>query len=133
MKKLIFLLLVCLQTSFLGTSLFAQNAPKTSDIEVLYFHYTRRCATCLEVEKNSKAAVSLIASDKVKAGQYSFKSINLDDASADKIAKKFKIGGQALIVVKGDKKCDITNIAFMNSDDPQKIKEEIKKAVDKIK
>jgi len=133
MKKVIFLLLACLQLSFFGVSAFAQSAPKSSEFEVLYFHYTRRCSTCLEVEKNSKVAVANLNSDKVKPGQYTFKSINLDEASADVIAKKFKIGGQALIVVKGDKKCDITNIAFMNSDDSQKIKEEIKKAVGKIK
>jgi hypothetical protein len=99
-------------------------------VEVYYFHFTRRCATCLSVEENAKKAVETLYADKVKNGEYSFKGINLDEDSSKPIAEKLGIGGQTLLVVCGDKKIDITDKGFMNAHDFEKMKEEIKKAVE---
>jgi hypothetical protein len=101
----------------------------TKKIEVYYFHFTRRCNTCKSVEANAQKAVETLYADKVKKGDYSFKSINLDDASSKTIAKKMGVGGQTLLVVCGNKKIDITDKGFMNAQDLQKMKEEIKLAV----
>lgn len=108
----------------------AKSTVSTRKVEVYYFHFTRRCNTCLSVENNAKAAIESLYADKVKAGEYSFKGINLDDAGSKEIAEKLGIGGQTLLVVCGDKKIDITSQGFMNAHNPEKIKEEIKKAVE---
>jgi len=42
------------------------------------------------------------------------------------------VGGQTLLVVHGDKKIDITGKAFMYAQKPDKIKTEIKTAVEKV-
>jgi len=111
----------------------ADNKTTVSDkVEVFYFHFTRRCNTCVSVEENSKLAVEQLYADKVKTGVYSFKSINLDDASSKEIAEKLGIGGQTLLVVCGNKKIDITDKGFLNAHDLAKMKEEIKKAVDNV-
>jgi aspartate/glutamate racemase len=102
----------------------------TTRVEVYYFHFTRRCATCMSVEENARKAVESLYADKVKKGEYSFKGVNLDDDSSKPIAEKLGIGGQTLIVVCGDKKIDITDKGFMNAHDLEKMKEEIKKAVE---
>jgi len=102
----------------------------SAKVEVYYFHFTRRCATCLSVEENAKKAVETLYADKVKKGEYSFKGVNLDDESSKPIAEKLGIGGQTLLVVCGDKKIDITDKGFMNAHDFEKMKEEIKKAVE---
>jgi hypothetical protein len=138
MKKVIFLsfALFMLMGSFIAN---AQNAKKqetkkttTPKIEVYYFHFSQRCATCHAVEDNSKLAVTSLYPEKVKIGEYSFKGVNLDEASSKTIAAKLGISGQTLLVISGDKKVDITSKAFMYAHDPIKIKAEIKKAVESV-
>lgn len=106
------------------------NTTVSAKVEVYYFHFTRRCATCLSVEENARKAVESLYADKVKKGDYSFKGINLDEDSSKSIAEKLGIGGQTLLVVSGDKKIDITDKGFMNAHDLEKMKDEIKKAVE---
>lgn len=104
-----------------------KSAP--TKVEVLYFHYTRRCVTCKTVEENSKIAVDQLNSEKKL--EYSFKALNMDDADTKPVAQKNKVEGQALVVVVDGQVTDITGASFMNAKDLSKIKEEIKKAVDK--
>lgn len=104
----------------------------SANVNVYYFHFNRRCATCMAVEENAKKAVETLYTDKVKTGEYSFTAINLDDASSKEIAKKLRVGGQTLMVVRGDKKIDITDKGFLNAHDLEKMKVEIKSAVDKV-
>jgi predicted transcriptional regulator len=82
------------------------------------------------VEENARKAVESLYADKVKKGDYSFKGINLDEDSSKSIAEKLGIGGQTLLVVSGNKKIDITDKGFMNAHDLEKMKDEIKKAVE---
>jgi hypothetical protein len=120
-----------------GVSCNAQGSKKessqksiSSKVEVYYFHFTRRCNTCMSVEATAKQAVETLYADKVKKGEYSFKGINLDDASSKAIAGRLGIGGQTLLVVCGNKKIDITDKGFMNAHDLDKMKKEIKKAIE---
>lgn len=119
-----------------GLSCNAQssNAKSSSPtkVEVYYFHFTQRCATCHAVEDNAKSAIESLYPEKVQNGEYAFKGLNLDDASSKAIAEKLGIGGQTLLVVCGDKKIDLTSKGFMYAHDANKIKEEIKKAVEKV-
>jgi hypothetical protein len=100
-------------------------------VEIYYFHFTRRCNTCVSVENNAKLAVEALFADKVKNGEYSFKAINLDDASSKALAEKLGVGGQSLLIVCGSNKIDITSQGFMNAQNLDKMKVEIKKAVEK--
>ncbi len=102
----------------------------STKVEVYYFYFTRRCYTCESVESNAKLAVETLYADKIKKGEYSFKGLNLDDASSKAIAEKLGVGGQTLLVVCDNKKIDITDKGFMNAQDLEKMKEEIKKAVE---
>jgi hypothetical protein len=104
----------------------------SSNVNVYYFHFTRRCATCMAVEENARKAVEALYANEVKTGDYSFKAINLDDENSKEIAKNLGVGGQTLLVVRGDKKIDITDKGFLNAHDLDKMKEEIKSAVDKV-
>ncbi|MCX6278266.1 MAG: hypothetical protein NT004_09235 [Bacteroidetes bacterium] len=45
-------------------------------IEVFYFHFTRRCMTCNNLEKVSKDAVETQFAAQVKNGEITFKSGN---------------------------------------------------------
>ena len=127
MKKQILFFLAMVMTS----AIFAGTPVSTTKIEVYYFHFTRRCMTCQKVEKVSKNAVETLYAEKVKSGQVSFQSVNLDEKAGEAIGAKYKIEGQTLIVIAGDKKVDLTDKGFLYANDrPDKLKAEIKKAVD---
>lgn len=103
-------------------------ASQEQDVKVLYFHLTRRCATCLAVENVSQSYIEKIYGDRVI-----FEAYNLDNNDAKEIAKKYEIAGQALIIVKGDNKTDITAKAFMNAlNKPEKLEELLSETVDPL-
>jgi putative cell wall-binding protein len=104
----------------------------SSKVNVYYFHFTRRCATCMAVEENAQKAVEALYPEKVKSGEYVFTSLNLDEASTKEIANNLGVGGQTLLVVCGDKKIDITIAAWLAAHDPDKMKAEIKSGIDKV-
>lgn len=109
----------------------AANLAPGNKVEVLYFHFTRRCMTCNNVEKVSKDAVENQFADKVKSGEVTFRSINLEEKEGETAGAKYKIDGQSLVVVCGDKKVDLTEQGFMYANNkPEKLKAEIKKAVE---
>ncbi len=99
---------------------------KTDKIEVYYFHYTRRCATCNAVESVSREAIADLYGDKV-----SFADYNLDEKVGEDKGKELEISGQTLIIIAGDKKINLTNEGFMNArSNPEKLKQVIKEKID---
>lgn len=108
------------------------QAIDASKVSVYYFHFTRRCATCMAVEENARKAVEALYPKEVKSGDYSFTSLNLDEAGTKEIANKLGVGGQTMIVVRGDKKLDITSSVWMAAHDLVKMKVEIKSGIDKV-
>lgn len=108
------------------------QAISTSDVNVYYFHFTRRCATCIAVEENALKAFEALYPNEVKTGEYSFTLLNLDEACTKVIANRLGVGGQSLLVVRGDKKIDITSAAWLPAHDPEKMKVEIKSGIDKV-
>lgn len=106
---------------------------KADKIEVYYFHYTRRCATCLAVEDETKAALEDLYSSEINNKKITFKSVNLDEPDSDELATKLEISGQTLLIVAGDKKENLTTDAFMNArSNPEKLKEIIKSTIDPL-
>lgn len=104
-----------------------------SKIEVYYFHFTRRCLTCNAVESEAKKAIETLYPKQVKAKTITFQSINLDLESSKEISKKLKTSEQALLIVKGNKKINITSEGFMYArSNPEKLKAKIKTEIDKL-
>lgn len=137
MKKLIyFLVLFSFLTVFLPLSANSSGNTNTSTgkkVEVYYFHFTRRCMTCNNVEKISKEAVEKQYPEKVKSGEIFFKSINLDEKNGEALGAKLKVEGQTLLILSGDKRVDLTDKGFMYANNsPDKLKAEIKKVIDDL-
>lgn len=132
MKKLSLLLSLCI----ISIGLFSQNpeqkesnqAKIDNQVKVYYFHYSRRCATCMAIEDVSRKAVEENYGDKVV-----FDEFDMDETFGEAIAKKWNISGQTLIIIKGEKTVDLTNQAFMYARaKPDKLKELIKEKVDEL-
>jgi len=110
----------------------AKVADNNSDkIEAYYFHFTARCVTCNTIEARTRENLENLYPNQVKQGLITFQSINLDEASNKTLAKKLKVAGQALLLVKGNQKINITNEGFMYAVvKPEKFKEIINEKVD---
>ena len=105
----------------------------SAKIEVYYFHFTRRCVTCQAVETESKKAISALYPAQAKKGLITFKSVNLDEKGTETLAKKCSAEGQALLVIKGNKRNDLTDKGFMYAlHSPEKLKAELKKVIDPL-
>ena len=105
-----------------------QSLDKAEKVEVFYFHYTRRCATCNEVKDVAKAAILEFYENKVF-----FFSYNLDEEEGKQKAKEIGVSGQTLIIVSGENNFNITNEGFMNArTNPEKLKEIIKEKIDPL-
>ena len=125
-------IITCIYCNNQGNKENTVQLVNSSDVSVYYFHFTNRCATCLAVEENARKAVEELYPNEVKTGDYSFSTLNLDETNVKDIADKLGVGGQALIVVHGDKKIDITSAAWFNAHDLEKMKVEVKSGIDKV-
>lgn len=137
------LLLISLWIAVSGLALSCQAQENTNQtggdeitgdlIEVYYFHYSRRCATCQAVEDESEKALKELYPEKMKSGEIIFLSLNLEDNTNDALAEKLKVSGQSLLIVKGDKQDNLTNTAFMHArDNPEKLKKAIQESIENM-
>jgi len=102
--------------------------PESGEIKAYYFHATRRCATCQAVEEVSKEAIQEYYGDKV-----TFVSINRDEEKENPLMTKYKVNGQTLLIINGDKKVDLTNDAFLHArTSPDKFKNKLKSTIDSM-
>ncbi|MFC2137435.1 nitrophenyl compound nitroreductase subunit ArsF family protein [Bacteroidota bacterium] len=125
MKKLTYLFIAVL-TICSQLICTAQNDSKK--VEVYYFHFTRRCATCNAVESVSKEAVADLYGPEVCFADY-----NLEEPEGELKGKELQVSGQALLIVSGNTKIDITNEGFMNArSNPEKLKQVIKEKIDPL-
>jgi len=105
-----------------------KSVKKADDVQVYYFHNTRRCATCKAVEAESKKAVEELYGDKV-----AFAAYNLEEEKGEEKANELGVSGQTLLIVSGETKINITNEGFMNArNNPDKLKQIIKDKIDPL-
>lgn len=100
-------------------------------IDVCYFHFTRRNPTDINIEKVAREAVEQQYADKVRTGEVTFQSINLDEKDGEALGTKLKVDGQTLLIISDDKRVDLTDKGMMYaSSSPEKLKAEIQKTID---
>lgn len=144
MKKILFLLAVCF--AFISCNMNAKNGTETQTqkevtakghVEVLYFHGKQRCATCMAIESNTKAAMEESFADQIKKGEVVFKVIDISKKENEKIAEKYEVTWSSLFVVKyknGQETSEnMTEFAFGNArKSPDVFKAGLVKAVNKM-
>ncbi len=110
----------------------AQSTSKEEGkLEIYYSHFNKRCATCNAVENETKALLKKQFGSQMEKGEITFKSLNLDEKSDKKFAKKLKISGQALMLFKGKKQINLTSEGFMNArTNPDKFHKVLKKNIE---
>jgi len=105
-----------------------QDVVQKASVEVYYFHYTRRCPTCIAVEEETKKAVA-----ELYGGKVSFASYDLDEAEGQKKGEAVGVSGQTLVIVNGKNKIDLTNEGFMYAKtNPEELKKILKEKIDPL-
>ena len=133
---------------FIALIFFGCNAPTTEkktgenqtdafvqsdDIQVYYFHNTKRCATCNAVEDETLMALELFYKENIEAGTIEFTSLNLEEKEGETLAQSLQVSGQTLLIVKGETRVNLTNDGFMNArTNPTKFHEILKTELDKL-
>jgi len=141
MKKLIWIsIFVAALAAFLAfrpgnkSGVSSDAAVSAADkIEVYYFHFSRRCVTCIAVENKTQEAIVALYPEAYGKGKITFASVNLEDEKSKPVAEKAKVTGQALVIISGDFRKDLTAEGFMYANnDFDRLKAEIKKTIDPL-
>jgi len=99
-------------------------------VTVYYFHGSRRCRTCLSIERIARNIVSERYGDNKNI---EFKSINIEKEKNKSLAKKYKVAGSGLLVCCGKEKVDLTAKAFQYArSTPEKLQDALIAAVEKF-
>ena len=105
----------------------------SEDVQIYYFHNTKRCATCNAVEDETRVALEMFYKEKVEDGSVDFLSLNLEEDEGAKMAQTLHVSGQTLLIVKGETQVNLTNEGFMNArTNPDKFHEILKTQIDNL-
>jgi hypothetical protein len=109
--------------------------PESADIiEVYYFHFTRRCVTCVNVQKATEKVLKDHYKEELESGTIVYHEVNLSDPESREIAQRLGVGGQSLLVTSGDRKYDLTMQGFMlASRDYNEFKATLEEAIKKVR
>lgn len=112
----------------------SSEAISESIVEVYYFHFTRRCISCIAVQDATEKVLEENYSEEIKNGKMAYYEVNLSEPGSHEIARMLGVGGQALLVVYGNKKYDLTMQGFMFAfRDYNRFKETLDTAISRVK
>lgn len=141
MKRLRYLFMVMLM-AFPFVLCQAQTKKATDSkanpvVEVMYFHGSQRCKSCVALEKAAKEVINSKFAAQVKAGKVKFRDIDLSTKEGEKIGDKYEIAWSSLIIVrkqgKKEKVADLTDEGFRYAvNDKAKIQTLIQKKVNEF-
>lgn len=99
-------------------------------VEAIYFHNTRRCGWCVNLQKSSQEALEELYAEELKNGKVNFSSVNLQQPEGAELAKRYQINSVSFVVISGDESTNLTQAGLMGRSDPEIFKKAIKEAVD---
>jgi hypothetical protein len=115
-------------------AVMAQSKSKKSKsdktVEAYYFHNTRRCGWCENLEKSSREAVEALYAEELKDGAVKFSSINLQQPEGVELAKRYNISSVSFVIASGDESTNLTQAGLAVRRDPESYKKAIKETVD---
>ena len=140
MKKVLFTITLCLGlidcTNDKANHFTEKKQIKKNVVEVLYFHGTQRCATCMAIEKNVKELIETVYAEELKKGELVFRSV---DISQEKdLTEKYEVSWSSLILVDydmngNDNTTNLTKFAFGNARTaPDKFKSELSEQLSRM-
>lgn len=71
---------------------------KVDKVAVYYFHNTRRCPTCLGIQKGIEQTIDAKFSKDIEAGMLEFVELNMEEAPNKKYVEQFQLSFSTMIV-----------------------------------
>ena len=106
------------------------TTPSDSTVEIIYFHGKQRCATCVAIERETKALVEEELASQVKDGKVSFRIVDISTDQGRRLASQFKVSFSSLFLVTSEGAQDLTRFAFANArNHAQEFRKELKAMV----
>jgi hypothetical protein len=103
------------------------------DVEVYYFHMTIRCVTCKTIEAEARKNIEMLYPEQFKSGKISFTALNIEEPAGQITGQRLGVNSQAILIVKGDQKFNITNEGFLYAvSQPEKFTEVMKSKIDPL-
>lgn len=77
-----------------------KEVSKVDKIEIFDFHSSRRCVSCLGMERNTRATLEEFFQPELRDGKITFDSINIEDTDSRSIelTKKYQATGSSLFI-----------------------------------
>ena len=133
-KNKFFRLMAILSLS--GSILYACNSPaqsttQSSDgangvVEVVYFHRSQRCSSCLRAEDSIRRTIETYFRDELASGKLVFKVLNVQDEVNAATVEKYGAAGSSLYINEikdgSDNIEEVTDIWFLLNNDKAFIK-----------
>lgn len=123
MKRVLLMLTLCVGGACLA-GCDAQNKSSDGDgkrdvVEVLYFHGTQRCKSCVEAERIVQSVLAEQYTEAIEQGKLRYRTIDI--INDEDIANEYEVVWSSLILVDYDTNGeriieDLTDVAFLNAD-----------------
>jgi hypothetical protein len=123
MKNVLLILTLCVgmvACSGGKTKSVAENQQTKKDIvEVLYFHGTQRCKSCVEAERIVQSVLAEQYTEAIEQGKLRYRTIDI--INDEDIANEYEVVWSSLLLVDYDTNGeriieDLTDVAFLNAD-----------------
>ncbi|MDI1356172.1 MAG: nitrophenyl compound nitroreductase subunit ArsF family protein [bacterium] len=109
---------------------------KQNRLEVVCFHGTRQCETCINMKTNTKTALDKYFSAQLIDSSIVFSIVDVDDVKNEQVAEKFQATGTALMinkVVNGrDSIIDWSDFAFEKANEESTYISELKTKIEAV-
>ena len=139
MKKMLMMAALCIGLAACsgGNTKQTANSTRENGVEVLYFHGKQRCATCVAIERETKAVVNEQFADAVADGALEMRIIDITQPENEAIADKYEITWSSLVVVKykdGKEQAEnLTKFAFANArNNPEMFRAELSEKLEQM-
>lgn len=104
---------------------------KKTELTVFYFHTSRRCKTCMSIER---VASQVVKEKYGKDKSIVFRALNIEEEKNEALAEKYEVAGSALLVCIGSKTEDLTAEAFQYGlNDPGKLQQLLIATIDRLR
>lgn len=121
MKKVNMMLIIALTlvAVFPSSSLAQDTGKQPVKVDVYYFHATKRCPTCIAIEKETRKTLNRSFSEQMENGTVRLHVLNLDEKENSALVEKYEIYGSSLILApaSGAEPVNLTNKAFLYAKD----------------
>lgn len=101
-------------------------------VSVTYFHGSKRCKTCMDIEARTKAAVEAAFASEIAEGRVLFRSVNIEEAANAHYVKDYGLTFSTVVVSRGDAYERLDNVWQLVRGTPEAFAENITDAVRRV-